>query len=168
MLIFDPRYGKTNKKAYDPDYEHIESAKFKEFERLEAEGYSEELKDPDRDKLRNINAPGLGSQPEPGKGKKRPREQDDEKKFAGSDYIVPPKVPQMQMGPGIGPVRPGRRGEGAPGQEEEEGLQRDTFELPPEIANPQKAPCVNVPEWFVKEGGELCLSDTENGVSIIR
>ena len=27
---------------------------------------------------------------------------------------------------------------------------------------------VNVPEWFVKEGGELCLSDTENGLSIIR
>merc|ERR1719400_744021 len=44
----------------------------------------------------------------------------------------------------------------------------DSFELPPEIANPQKAPCVNVPEWFVKEGGELCLSDTANGVSIIR
>ena len=36
------------------------------------------------------------------------------------------------------------------------------------LANPQKAPCVNVPEWFVKEGGELCLSDTENGLSIIR
>ena len=36
------------------------------------------------------------------------------------------------------------------------------------MANPQKAPCVNVPEWFVKEGGELCLSDTENGLSIIR
>ena len=47
-------------------------------------------------------------------------------------------------------------------------FQMDSFELPPEIANPQKAPCVNVPEWFVKEGGELCLSDTANGVSIIR
>ena len=44
----------------------------------------------------------------------------------------------------------------------------DSFELPPEIANPQKSPCVNVPEWFVKGGGELCLSDTANGVSIIR
>lgn len=42
------------------------------------------------------------------------------------------------------------------------------FELPPEIANPQQSPCVNVPEWFVKEGGELCLSDTEKGVSILR
>ena len=158
------RYGKTNKKAYDPDYEHVESAKFKEYERLEAEGYDEELKDPDRDKLRNINAPGLGSEPA-SKGKKRPREAE-EVKFSTSDYVVPPKVPQIQMGPGIGPVRP--RGRGAPGEQDEEGLQRDTFELPPEIANPQKAPCVNVPEWFVKEGGELCLSDTANGVSIIR
>ena len=45
---------------------------------------------------------------------------------------------------------------------------QDVFELPPEMANPQKTPCVNVPEWFVKEGGELCLSDTKNGLSIIR
>ena len=42
------------------------------------------------------------------------------------------------------------------------------FELPPELADPQKSPCVNVPEWFVREGGELCLSDTANGTSIIR
>ena len=55
-------YGKTsNKKAYDPDYEHVESSKFKEYERLEAEGYDEELKDEDRHKLKNIRAPGLGS-----------------------------------------------------------------------------------------------------------
>ena len=66
---------------------------------------------------------------------------------------------------GIGPVRPRK---GAPGEDDEGKLSKDTFELPPEIADPQKAPCVNVPEWFVKEGGELCLSDTENGVSIIR
>ena len=44
----------------------------------------------------------------------------------------------------------------------------EVFELPPEIANPQKSPCVNVPEWFVKDGGELCLSDTPNGMSVIR
>ena len=24
------------------------------------------------------------------------------------------------------------------------------LELPPDLANPQKAPCVNVPEWFVR------------------
>ena len=42
------------------------------------------------------------------------------------------------------------------------------FELPPEIANPQRSPCVNVPEWFVKEGGELCLSETGNGMSVLR
>ena len=42
------------------------------------------------------------------------------------------------------------------------------FTLPPELADPQKSPCVNVPEWFVREGGELCLSDTANGTSVIR
>merc|ERR1719259_1414242 len=70
-------YGKgtANKKAYDPDYEHVESAKFKEYERLEAEGYDEELK-----------APGLGSEPA-SKGKKRPREAE-EVKFSTSDYVV--------------------------------------------------------------------------------
>ncbi|XP_071545465.1 uncharacterized protein [Panulirus ornatus] len=28
--------------------------------------------------------------------------------------------------------------------------------------------CINVPEWLVEDGGELCLSDTERGVSVIR
>ena len=41
-------------------------------------------------------------------------------------------------------------------------------ELPPEIADPHKSPCVNVPEWFVKEGGELLLSETPNGKSTLR
>ena len=42
------------------------------------------------------------------------------------------------------------------------------FELPPELSDPQKSPCVNVPEWFVREGGELCLSESGNGTSVIR
>ena len=46
--------------------------------------------------------------------------------------------------------------------------EQHAFELPPELSDPQKAPCVNVPEWFIREGGELCLSDTSNGTSIIR
>ena len=31
-------YGQTAKKAYDPDYEHVEMSKFREFERLETQG----------------------------------------------------------------------------------------------------------------------------------
>ena len=49
-------YGKK-RKTYDPDYEHVESAKFKEFERLEAQGYDDELKDPDHDKIRKVRCP---------------------------------------------------------------------------------------------------------------
>ena len=49
-------YGKK-RKTYDPDYEHVESAKFKEFERLEAQGYDDELKDPDHDKMRKVPLP---------------------------------------------------------------------------------------------------------------
>ena len=59
-------------------------------------------------------------------------------------------------------------GNSTSGQKEECAVVTDVFELPPEIANPQKSPCVNVPEWFVKDGGELCLSDTPNGMSVIR
>merc|ERR1719259_77367 len=112
-------YGKgtANKKTYDPDYEHVESAKFKEYERLEAEGYDEEIKDPDRDKLKNIGPrPGLGNKKP---GEKRPREDEDDdpkSKFLTSDYVVPPKVPQLQLGPGIGPVRSRK---GAPGEDDE-------------------------------------------------
>ena len=32
-------------------------------------------------------------------------EADPREKYMTSDYVVPPKVPQMQMGPAIGPVR---------------------------------------------------------------
>lgn len=46
LLIFFLVTGKR-RKVYDPDYEHVESAKFKEYERLEGDGYDETLKDPD-------------------------------------------------------------------------------------------------------------------------
>ena len=152
-------YGKR-RKVYDPDYEHVESAKFREYERLEGKGYDPELKDLDHDKLRNLNAPGLGSSA-------KTRSEEPKRQFTTSDYVVPPKVPQLHLGPGIGPTRPGGAragGNEAPGIDHS----RTVFELPPEIANPQRSPCVNVPEWFVKEGGELCLSDTANGMSVLR
>lgn len=149
-------YGRK-RKTYDPDYEHIESAKFKEYERLETTGYDESIKDEDRDKLKRISAPGLGLDAKAKKARTPSAEP-----LTTSDYIVPPKVPQLMLGPGIGPRKP----ESAPGSEKEEEI--SAFELPPEIADPQKSPCVNVPEWFVKEGGELCLSDTGNGMSVIR
>ena len=81
-------------------------------------------------------------------------------KYVTSDYVVPPKVPQLHLGPGIGPQRPR--------QDTDTSAEDYILELPPDLQNPQKAPCVNVPEWFVKEGGELCLSDTTNGRSTIR
>jgi len=157
-------YGKQ-RKVYDPDYEHVESSKFKEYERLEGDGYDENIKDEDHAKMRQLRpTPGLGHvEGKVPKGLKNYDEDEAEKakaKFTTSDYVVPPKVPQLQLGPSIGPSRPYKEQEGAEAQ--------DVFELPPEMANPQKTPCVNVPEWFVKEGGELCLSDTKNGLSIIR
>ena len=33
---------------------------------------------------------------------------------------------------------------------------------------PTNAPCINVPDWFVNEGGELCISETKKGYSILR
>ena len=156
-------YGKK-RKVYDPDYEHVESAKFKEYERLETDGYDEDLKDRDHDKIKRMHAPGLGHDPRaPKKMKTYDEEQAEKAKYTTSDYVVPPKVPQLQLGPGIGPTRPYKKDET---KTTEDG--QEVFELPPDLVDPQKTPCVNVPEWFVKEGGELCLSDTKNGLSIIR
>ena len=45
-------YGKQ-RKVYDPDYEHVESSKFKEYERLEGDGYDENIKDEDHAKVKN-------------------------------------------------------------------------------------------------------------------
>ncbi len=159
-------YGKR-RKVYDPDYEHVESAKFREYERLETAGYDEDLKDPDHDKLKNLNAPGLGSDP---KSRRAARQDNQKNKYTESDYIIPPKVPQLMLGDVAGPSR-GGRGEWGGGEAPGSGGGQHNlpvFELPPEIANPQRSPCVNVPEWFVKEGGELCLSETSNGMSILR
>lgn len=33
---------------------------------------------------------------------------------------------------------------------------------------PSTAPCVNVPDWFIKEGGELCISESRLGFSTLR
>ena len=44
-------YGKQ-RKVYDPDYEHVESSKFKEYERLEGDGYDETIKDDDHAKVK--------------------------------------------------------------------------------------------------------------------
>ena len=166
-------YGKR-KRAYDPDYEHVETARFKEYERLETQGLPEDLKDPDHDRLRNINAPGLGST-DLETGRKRKFAEEKKAAYTTSDYVVPPKVPQLLLGgPGMGPRgtrnnpfgAPHHHRHDAPGSEGQAAL--PVFELPPEVSNPQTSPCVNVPEWFVKEGGELCLSDTANGMSRIR
>ncbi|XP_023326591.1 uncharacterized protein LOC111700016 [Eurytemora carolleeae] len=143
-------YG-AKRRAYDPDYEHVENSKYREYERLEMEGYDEGIKDPEDNRKRNVQAVGLGHKP----GEFTPGE----KKYTTSDYIIPPKVPQMSNS-----VVKGKPS--APGDLTEHEMH--AFELPPELADPQKSPCVNVPEWFVREGGELCLSDTANGTSIIR
>ena len=39
-----------------------------------------------------------------------------------------------------------------PGQLELEEHEQHTFDLPPELANPSASPCVNVPEWIVRDG----------------
>ena len=146
-------YG-AKRKAYDPDYEHVESSKYREYERLEAQGYEEGMIDPDDNRRKQINAPGLGHK----HGKFTPGE----KKYTTSDYIIAPKVPQVNP---IGPV-PGNPK--AQGEVELEEHEQHAFELPPELADPAASPCINVPEWFVREGGELCLSESANGVSVIR
>ena len=46
-------YG-AKRRAYDPDYEHVESSKYREYERLEGEGYDESIKDPEDKRVRNI------------------------------------------------------------------------------------------------------------------
>ena len=100
---------------------------------------------------RNLPAPGLGAKPGASKDA-------DKKKFRPDDYITPPKVPQMSMAKLKAPAK---KVESAA----ESATDTTVVELPPEIADPHKSPCVNVPEWFVKEGGELLLSETPNGKS---
>ena len=154
-------YG-AKKRAHDPDYEHVETSKYREYERLEEEGYDEETKDPHAD-----GTTGRKVRPAKGLGLKEGKEakvNTEQKKFVTSDYIIPPKVPQSQHAPG--PLETTRHR--APGELELEEHEQVAFELPPELADPSQSPCVNVPEWFVREGGELCLSSTAHGESVIR
>ena len=146
-------YG-AKRKAYDPDYEHVESSKYREYERLEGEEYDETVKDQDDNRKKNLKAPGLGHK----HGKFTPGD----KKYTTSDYIIPPKVPQANL---TSPLPLARK---PPGQLELDEHEQSVFDLPPELADPSLSPCVNVPEWFVREGGELCLSESAHGMSVIR
>jgi len=147
-------YG-AKRRAYDPDYEHVESSKYREYERLEGQGYDDSIKDPEDKQQRKLKAPGL-------RAKEGEYVTDTDKKYTTSDYIIAPKVPQVHNAPASRQVKK-RPDELDTGEHESQA-----FTLPPELSDPQKSPCVNVPEWFVREGGELCLSDTANGTSIIR
>ena len=84
------------------DYEHVESAKFKEYERLEGDGYDETIKDEDHHKLKKLHTPGLGHDPRTPRTMKAYSTETEMAKYTTSDYVIPPKVPQLQMGPGIG------------------------------------------------------------------
>ena len=125
-------YG-AKRRAYDPDYEHVETSKYQEYARLEGEGYDEEIKDPEENRVRKKVAPGLGHDPKNPAG---------EKKFTTSDYIIAPKVPQAAGQT----VAPEDRLVPKDVLEVEEHEQH-AFELPPELADPAISPCVNVPEW---------------------
>ena len=148
-------YG-AKRKTYDADYEHVETAKYQEYARLEEEGYDEEVKDPEQEGRKAKPAKGLGLQP----GEKANTEKTT---YVTSDYIIAPKVPQANLAP---PME--KKDKRAPGELELEEHEQFAFELPPELADPSVSPCVNVPEWFVREGGELCLSETSHGTSVIR
>ena len=83
-------YG-AKRRTYDPDYEHVETSKYQEYARLEEEGYDEEVKDPEDDRVRKKAAPGLAYK------KATDKDASKDKKWMTSDYIIPPKVPQANQ-----------------------------------------------------------------------
>ena len=131
-------YG-AKRRAYDADYEHVETAKYQEYARLEEEGYDESVKDPEQEGRKAKPAKGLGHVP----GEKANTEKTS---YTTSDYIIAPKVPQANTVPPMA-----KKQARAPGELELEEHEQFAFELPPELADPSVSPCVNVPEWFVRE-----------------
>merc|ERR1719495_1433867 len=55
-------YG-AKRRAYDADYEHVETAKYQEYARLEEEGYDDSVKDPEQEGRKAKPAKGLGHVP---------------------------------------------------------------------------------------------------------
>ena len=140
-------YG-AKRRAYDADYEHVETAKYQEYARLEEEGYDESVKDPEQEGRKAKPAKGLGHVP----GEKANTEKTS---YTTSDYIIAPKVPQANTVPPMA-----KKQARAPGELELEEHEQFAFELPPELADPSVSPCVNVPEWFVRE---VRLNRNRNG-----
>ena len=103
----------------------MESSKYREYERLEGQGYEDGMIDPDDNRRKQIKAPGLGHKP----GKYTPGE----KKYTTSDYIIPPKVPQIVLG---GARASQSMEKNPPGEQEEH--EQHAFELPAELADPQR------------------------------
>ncbi|CAL8100667.1 unnamed protein product [Orchesella dallaii] len=140
FIVDSSTYGYGSK---HPDQKIMENMAQKEYEKLEARGYSETMKDTEEDKKY------LREQAKLRHSNKDPT------------FIVPPRESYSIVTIG----GPPRRSTDPP--------ELGELELkPPKVMAilpvPSTAPCVNVPEWFVKEGGELCLSESRMGYSILR
>jgi len=140
-LVMDTsNYGYGSK---HPDYKLAENLAHREYEKLESQGY-EDRKDTDEDKeaLR--------------RSKKR--------RYEEPVYIVAPKnVYMMNHTNSNGAANPP-----VPGAQNIKILDLESPTPVTMLAIPSTVPSVNVPEAFVEQGGELCISETFRGFSILR
>lgn len=140
LIVDSSTYGYGSK---HPDQKIMEHMAQKEYEKLEAIGYPEHIKDTDEDRKY------LRMQTKLKHSLKDPQ------------FCVQPSSSYSVIPVGGPPKR--RCDPPAPGE----------LELKPPRAMailpvPATAPCVNVPDWFIKEGGELCISESGLGFSVLR
>ncbi|ODM95808.1 Pre-mRNA-processing factor 39 [Orchesella cincta] len=140
FIVDSSTYGYGSK---HPDRKINENMAQKEYEKLEARGYPETLKDSEEDRKY------LREQAKIRHSNKDPT------------FIVPPRESYSIVTIG-----------GPPRRNTDQPEPGDLELKPPRVMAilpvPSTAPCVNVPDWFVKEGGELCLSESRLGFSILR
>ncbi|XP_043222809.1 uncharacterized protein LOC122382017 [Amphibalanus amphitrite] len=151
----------------DPQYKWFQERGYREYSAREAGGYPASLLDPVSSDEESSQEPPqakrrvllpdpvvVGNQIVTRDGRRVPR------------YVIQPRAPTLRpMG------RPGgqmavEQPTDAPGQQEPQRRIPQLARLPTPLM--QDSQCTNVPDWLVNEGGELLLSETENGPSRIR
>ncbi|XP_037071446.1 pre-mRNA-processing factor 39-like [Pollicipes pollicipes] len=153
----------------DPQYKWFQEQGYRDYDAREAGGYPTTLLDPvssDEEALSGPPPPPPAKRPRPDDGQTPHIVTKDGRRVPR--YVIPPQAPPLRplMQPLV--LQPTE----APGrQEPRRPPQLARLRPPPPPPPPAQetgASCVNVPEWLVREGGELCLSETDGGVSLIR
>ncbi|CAG0884593.1 unnamed protein product [Cyprideis torosa] len=161
-------------------YSSYEDAKQVEYKKLTDKGYKDKRDDPsdeDEDEGEVVDEAALKGRKNRKKRKAaREVEEDGKSVIRTADgqlvpkYVLPPKLPKLKKRPAESSSGSSKKKKKKKSKDVESADEGQVDEpIPPQLNPPASDQNVlNIPDWFVKDGGELLISETSNGRSILR